>query len=280
MLSPVARSRRLVVRCVALVVGLAAGAAVPSWVAADELADKGRELVAKHAPAVVWVTANIKQDMAAMGVQFGGMPGQAGERRTTAIGTVVDPSGIVVVATNRLKPPLGMVSMMIVDGQAKPIETKTELSKPVIQLADGTEVPARIALEDPDTGLTYLAPDKPLKEPLASMPPERAAELRQLDQVFQISREGKKLGTVPNVSIGRISAVLTKPRRGYVPGGALRFGPYFDESGRFVGVASIQTPKDIQVGFTDGEIITLIIPAADLAEAVAQVRDQAANPAP
>lgn len=280
MLSPVARSRRLVVRHVALVVGLAAGAAVPSWVAADELADKGRELVAKHAPAVVWVTANIKQDMAAMGVQFGGMLGPAGDRRTTAIGTVVDPSGIVVVATNRLKPSLGMVKMMIVDGEAKPIETKTELSKPVIQLADGTEVPARIALEDPETGLTYLAPDKPLTKPLASMPQEAAAELRHLDPVIQISRQGKNLGTVPTVGIGRISAILTKPRRGYVPEGVLRFGPYFDQGGRFVGVASIQMPKDLQAGFTDGDITTLIIPAADLAEAIAQVRDQAAKPAP
>jgi len=254
---------------------LAAAAAVPQTPAIADLPAKARQVQAAHAASVVRVTATVKQDMAGFGIQLGG----AGSESTVdAIGTVVDPSGIVVVPRGQLNP-MGMMmgdGMEVnIGGERRKIEMKTELSRPVIHLADGTEVPARIALEDPDGGLTYLAPEQPLAEPLASVPAAAAAEPRPLDDMILVSRLPQTYGNEPAVTLARVKAVVTKPRRGYVPEGG-EMGAAFDQEGGFVGIATLRMPsmKDLQRGTSP---VILIIPAADIATVARQVREGAAE---
>ena len=252
-----------------LAVGLFAIAAAPA--PADDAAcvAKAREVLAKHADAVVRVTATLQQDMAGFGVQLGGM---GGEQKGTAVGTVVDPSGIVVLATAELNPTAAMMADGLevnVDGEQKKIKLKTKISQPVIHLADGTEVPARIAIEDADTGLTYVVPEKKAVKPFASLPPGPEAGPRVLDDVILLSRLAKHSGEEPSVILTRISAVVTKPRRGYAVGGAN--GAAFDRDGRFFGVATLRTEPTAGIG---GSFMPLVIPAADIAQVAAQVREQ------
>jgi hypothetical protein len=260
---------------VAALLVLAAAAALPQKPAVADLPAKARQVQEAHAASVVRVTATVKQDMAGFGIQLGG----AGSESTVdAIGTVVDPSGIVVVPRGQLNP-MGMMmgdGMEVnIGGERRKIEMKTELSRPVIHLADGTEVPARIALEDPDGGLTYLAPEQPLAKPLASVPAEAAAEPKPLDDMILVSRLPKTYGNEPAVTLARVKAVVTKPRRGYVPEGG-EMGAAFDQEGRFVGVATLRMPsmKDLQRGTSP---VILIIPAADIATVARQVREGAAE---
>lgn len=251
-----------------LAVGLCAIAAAPAPAADDACVAKAREVLTKHADAVVRVTATVQQDMAGFGIQLGGM---GGEQKGTAVGLVVDPSGIVVLSTSELNPTAAMMADMEVNvgGERKKIELKTKLSQPVIHLADGTEVPARIAIEDADTGLTYLVPEKKAAKPFASLPPDSGAEPRVLDDVILLSRLVKHSGRDPSVNLTRITAVVTKPRRGY-PVGA-QSGAAFDRDGRFFGVVT-QRPEPI-AGFGN-TLMPLVIPAADIAQVAAQVREQ------
>jgi hypothetical protein len=254
-----------------LLLGVACCVVAPRPAAADDIAAKGREIVARQAPAVVRVTATVKQDVAGFGVQFGA----GGERTTEAIGTVIDPSGIVVIAANQLTPRFDGFSMMIV-GEAKKVEMKTELSKPVIHLADGTELPARIVLEDPDTWLTYVVPEKPAPKPLATVPQEAAPAARQLDEVLVISRLAKTFGNEPSAGISRITAIVSKPCRGYEISSTFQYGPAFDSAGRFIGCISMVMST---ASATTASESFLIIPAADIAEVAKQVRERTAAPA-
>lgn len=279
MLFPVAHRRRPGVRSVAFLSGLAAWAAVPLPCSAGDVAATARDVLARHADAIVRVTATLKQDMAGFGIQFGG---GGGERMAEAIGTVIDPTGIVVVASAALNPTGAMMAEGIefnVAGERKKIEMKTEMSKPVIHLAEGTEVPARIALEDPDSGLTFIVPEKHDGKAFACMTAEAAVDVRPLDEVILVSRLGKQYGSAPAAAIARIKAVVTKPRRGAVPEG-FEHGSAFDQNGRFLGVTTIRMPS---IRDTSGGMempMPLIIPAADLAELAAQVREQAATSTP
>ena len=272
MTRPVAQPRSSSARAghILLAAGLLSSLAATSAPAADaESVAKAKEVLAKHAEAVVRVTATIKQDMAGFGIQFGGM---GGEQTGSAIGTVVDPSGIVVLVMSELKPLMGSVTM-VVDGEEKKIEPKTEISKPVIHLADGTEVPARIAIEDSDTGLMYVVPEKKAAKPFAAVPPDPGKEPGMLDELILVARLEKQFGNEPTVTLARIMSVVTKPQRGYVVGGGTS-GAAFDRDGRFVGLTAVQWagPR----AFT---ALPLVVPAADIAEVVAQVREQGAEPA-
>ena len=251
-----------------LAVGLCAIAAAPAPAADDACVAKAREVLAKHADAVVRVTATVQQDMAGFGIQLGGM---GGEQKGTAVGLVVDPSGIVVLSTSELNPTAAMMADMEVNvgGERKKIELKTKLSQPVIHLADGTEVPARIAIEDADTGLTYLVPEKKAAKPFASLPPDSGAEPRVLDDVILLSRLVKHSGRDPSVNLTRITAVVTKPRRGY-PVGAMN-GAAFDRDGRFFGVVTLRPEPTAGIG---SSFMPQVIPAADIAQVAAQVREQ------
>jgi hypothetical protein len=112
------------------------------------------------------------------------------------------------------------------------------------------------AIEDPDTGLTYVVPEKKAVKPFASLPPGPEAGPRVLDDVILLSRLAKHSGAEPSVILTRISAVVTKPRRGYAVGGAN--GAAFDRDGRFFGVATLRTEPTAGIG----SLMPLVIPAA------------------
>ena len=96
----------------------------------------------------------------------------------------------------------------------KEIEPRIEISQPAIHLADGTEVPARLALEDPDTGLACVVPEKPLKKPLAGVPIQDRPQPGQFDQVVGIARHSVTFRREPHARRGAFGTGTPVP----VPG--------------------------------------------------------------
>src|SRR5262245_66359901 len=74
---------------------------------ADELADKGRQIFKKNQHAVVTVQAVIKVRMS-----MSGMGGDASEFKQDVTGTVLDPSGLTVLALSACDPGDMMQSLM------------------------------------------------------------------------------------------------------------------------------------------------------------------------
>jgi hypothetical protein len=198
----------------AVVIGMLLTTVWPAWGAEGDQESTGRQLLATLAPALVRVTATVKEQSAASGVQR-----QARESSAEGIGTVIDPTGIVVVPSSDFARHMP-AAVVRVDGKPIPFQTTTEISNPIIHLADGTEVPARLAVEDTDLGLLYVVPTKADERRFASVSlPDGTAgaisAVQPLDEVFTLSRLGAVLGYEPLVRLTRITALPTRPRRGY-----------------------------------------------------------------
>ena len=122
---------------------LLAGVASPSR--ADELAEKGRDIFKKHQHAVVTVQVVLKMSYSGAG--------RSSENRQDLTGTVVDPSGLTVLALSACDPS-EMYQRMMSEEAAK-YKLDIEVTDIKILLDDGTEIPCRdrSARQGPGPGL-------------------------------------------------------------------------------------------------------------------------------
>src|SRR5512138_251781 len=112
-------------------------------ICADELADKGRAIFKQNQQAVVTVQIVVKSK-----VSMEGMSERSTESKQEATGTVLDASGLTVLALSATDP-AGMIQSML-EGQDSRIKMETEIGDIKILLEDSTEVPAEIVLRDKD----------------------------------------------------------------------------------------------------------------------------------
>lgn len=239
---------------------------------ADEAAEAqtAKEILKKHQDAVIWVSAVLKTQMTGMGVQFG--HGQ--EKKVEALGTIIDPSGLTVVSYSMLD----MMSMFAVsmDGEQKEIGSKSQFSDVKMRLADGTEIPAKLVLRDPDLDLAFLFPEKKEGEKLpifSSIKLETAPKAEVLDKLITLARLGKALDCQPLVAVSRISAVVKKPRTFYVISEMTGLGtPVFTLNGKVLGISLMRkAPKSAgMAAMMAGGISPVILPAEDVTEIAQQ----------
>src|SRR5947207_319436 len=129
-------------------------ASLASLTRADELSDKGREIFKKNQRAVVTVQVVVK-----MKFSVPGMGGQANESRQDVTGTVVDPSGLTVLALSSCEPGDMLQSMMAgMSDEDMKFKMETELSDVKLLLDDGTELPADIGLRDKELDMAFVRP--------------------------------------------------------------------------------------------------------------------------
>jgi hypothetical protein len=188
-----------------------------------------RQVYQRYQNAVVHISAVAKLPM-----------GGGGEKvKVTALGTVVDPSGLVVFSTAQLD--LVALIKNLVSNQISeslpPIQF--ELSDVTIRFPEGGETTAKIVLKDDDLGLGFVAPGKPLdparKGKLTALPLTDSVKPDVLDNVILITRLGKMLNYQAAVHTSTIAAIITKPRTLYVVGSP--GCPVFTVDGKLVGIA-------------------------------------------
>src|ERR1051326_4554354 len=178
---------------------------------ADELAEKGREIFKKNQRAVVTVQVVVK-----MKFSGAGLGGQANESKQDVTGTVLDPSGLTVLALSSCEPGDMIQNMMagMSDEDVK-FKMETELSDLKLLLDDGTELPASIVLRDKDLDLAFVRPTSKPASPMTALDLSKSATAQVLDQVITLNRLGKAAGRDYAASVERISAVVQKPRLFY-----------------------------------------------------------------
>jgi hypothetical protein len=270
----------------ALAVSLWAGAAS---VRADDTAlqETGRKVLTSCNKAVVTVTVTIKLSMT------GEMAGMARlneqEKKNEISATMIDPSGLAVCSLTALDPTSAMGNLRVnVGGQPQSFRIKADISEAKYRLPDGTEVPARVVLKDEDLDLAFLAPEKPLEAAdQAKISTVNLAdstkETQLLDPVIFVSRLGKHVGYESAVSLGRVSARLTKPRTEYIAGGAPG-QPAFTKEGKLLGIVLTHRRGEQDIDVMGGmaglqrEMTAVIIPAADIVEAANQAKEEAKKP--
>jgi len=257
-------------------------ASLASLSRADEVADKGREIFKKNQRAVVTVQVVVK-----MKFSVPGMGGQANESKQDVTGTVVDPSGLTVLALSSCEPGDMLQSMMAgMSDEDMKFKMETELSDVKLLLDDGTELPADIVLRDKDLDLAFVRPVTKPASAMMALDLSKSATAQVLDQVITLNRLGKAAGRAYAASVERISAVVQKPRLFYVPGSEMTSttlgSPAFSLDGNVLGVFVMRSVSQKGGGigmfnFRPQGLTTIILPAADILKAARQAPEAKAS---
>ena len=248
---------------VALVLGLA-GLAVPGR--ADELAEKGREIFNQNQHAVVTVQVVSENVLLRRG--------RSSETRQDLTGTVVDPSGLTVLALSACDPSEMYQRMMAEQGSQYKLEI--EVTDLKILLADGTELPAEIVLRDKDLDLAFIRPKTKPASPMAAVDLSKSAPAQLLDEVITLNRLNSAAGRAYAASVERISAVIQKPRTFYIPDSTMTSttlgSPAFALDGKVVGLVVMRAVNAKGGGGRNyrDNMTSIILPAEDVLKAAKQ----------
>jgi len=227
-------------------------------------------LMARHAPAVVPLKI-----VRSTKVSFQGREAPAREQESEVLGTVLNAAGLIVASNTAVDPAAAQVS-------ARPgikIESEVKSAK-LINTGDGTETTLKIVLRDKELDLVFLRPEKAATLPNVGLAGEGAA-LRTAQEVVVLSRLGAVGDRQPSVILGRVQAVIRKPRTFYVTdllSSVTALGcPAFDADGRLIGVLVIRTSKagssGGMLGGLGSRMLPVILPAADILEDLKQIEE-------
>jgi S1-C subfamily serine protease len=247
----------------ALVLGLA-GVVVPCR--ASELAEKGREIFNKNQQAVVTVQVVLK-------MSYSGAA-KSSETRQEITGTVVDPSGLTVLALSAADPSEMYQRMMSEQGSQNKLET--EVTDLKILLADGTELPAEIVLRDKDLDLAFIRPKSKPATPMAAVDLSKSAPAQLLDEIITLNRLNSAAGRAYSASVERISAVIQKPRTFYIPDSSMTAttlgSPAFALDGKIVGLFVMRAVSSKSGGNRNmrDNMTSIILPAEDVLKGAKQ----------
>jgi S1-C subfamily serine protease len=245
---------------------------------ADELADKGRDIFKKNQHAIVTVQAVLKTTYSG-----GGRSSNPSEVKQDLTGTVIDPSGLTVLALSAVDPAELYRRM---SDEFKTVDTQINDLK--ILLDDGTEVPSEIVLRDKDLDLAFIRPKTKPSAPMEAVDLSKSSTVEMLEPVVTLNRLNRAAGRAYSASVERIDAVIQKPRTFYIPDttqSTTSLGsPAFALNGNIVGIFVMRA---VSGGDTSGRNVrenmtAILIPAEDIlkgAKQAPEVKGEADKPA-
>lgn len=231
---------------------------------ADEAAEKGRAIFMKNRQCAVTVQLTQK-----ISVSIPGRSATPRENRLEVTGTVVDPSGLTVVALSACDP------SDILQRIGNEMKIETEVSDVKILQEDNSEIPAEIVLRDKDLDLAYIRPKAKVAAPLAAVDLSKSSTAQVLDEVVTLNRLNRASARAHSASIERISAVIQKPRTFYIPDSSMTStgvgSPVFALDGNILGMVVMRAVSGGAAGNNQRENVTsIILPAEDILKGAKQ----------
>ena len=253
----------------AVLVCLVSLAGPPNLPADDALSAAARKVFTENQDSIVWLSAVAKISFSAEGGRDPiNLPEQ--ETKVEALGTLIDPSGLVVAALSQVDPARRFSGRELrrPSGNLK-LEAVATLKEFKVIMPDGTEIPSEIVMKDADLDLAFIRIKTASKEAkgvvLHAIDLKNSAPGSVLDDVVTLSRMDEVLNRAPAVTRGQVSMVTKKPREFLrVSGGSLGC-PTFLMDGKILGIAVTRSVR----GKSSAEVI---IPAADVLEIAAQAK--------
>ena len=250
----------------------------PSLRAQDSRA-AARDLAKKWQEAIVNVRVVVKMRMS-----MGGREMQSSDDTIEAVGTVIDPGGLTVVALGSINPGAMMTKLMGAGpAGGRGVEIASEPIDVRIRLSDGREIPAAIALRDEDLNLAFIRPKTPPEKPLVAIDLSDAAEPAMLDQVVVFGRLGRVGGWAPSAALRDVGGIVTRPRTFFVLAGetAVVGTPAFLLNGKMVGILTLRqiaNDRPSALAALSGPeglgLLAVILPAADVREIAQQATEK------
>ena len=243
--------------------------------AQDPLSAAAKKIFTDQQDSVVWLSAVAKVSFSADGGKElpYNLPDQ--ENKVEALGTIIDPSGLVVAALSQVDPARNVTGRDFrIGGNIVKLEAVATLKEFKVVMPDGTEIPAEIVMKDADLDLAFVRIKTSSKE--AKGVTFKALDLKDsapggvMDEVVTLGRLDEVMNRVPTVMRSQVLAATKKPREFLRAGGATPGCPTFLTNGKLLGVAVTRTIKNKSTH-------TVVIPAADVLEIADQAK--AAPPA-
>jgi S1-C subfamily serine protease len=238
---------------------------------ADELAAKGRDIFKKNQRAVVTVQVVVKNS-------GGGRSSASSESKQDLTGTVIDPSGLTVLALSSVD------RSELYHRLSEEYKGETQVDDVKLLLDDGTEIPSEIVLRDKDLDLAFIRPKTKPAAPMAAVNLSNSSPVEVLEPVIALNRLNRAAGRAYSASIERIGAVIQKPRTFYIPdtspSSATLGSPCFALNGDIVGLFVMRA---VNAGESSGhnlsEYVTVIlIPAEDILKGAKQAPEAKGEP--
>lgn len=239
--------------CAGLLVGTAPGAE-PSPTEVAQM------LVKRYSAAIVNVSLVLQ-----VSGSVGDKPMPPREVKHEALATLISAGGLAMVSLDAIDPSELLDGMRVntPKGPMK-IESPAVGFKLVrLRLPNGTEVPARVVLKDPDLGVAFIKPIATLATPQVWVDLANEAFPQLLSTGYILGRSSRATQSAPQVRRSDIISVTLKPRRRIVPEVAQPSCPVFDATGKLYGLCVRLYANGRATG-------SLVLPAADIAEIAKQ----------
>ncbi len=210
-------------RCTAVILFVSCAAT------AETAEEKALTVFNQYKDAVVTVELVVKQHFSMMG-----MGSESEESRIETTGTVIDASGLTVVALSATDP-MGMMAGLMGGMLGDEMEMKSEIADARI-LTEGTPIPAKVVLRDKDNDLAFIRPAETPETPLPFIDLAANGQPALLDQLVVIEKEGKVASRIHTVDITRVTGIVERPRLFYLTPSQAIGAPAFTLDGKCVGI--------------------------------------------
>ncbi len=193
--------------------------------------------------------------------------GRSGELKQDITGTVIDPSGLTVLALSACDP-YELRRRVTPD-----YKVDSEVSDVKILLDDGTDLPAEMVLRDRDLDLAFIRPKSKPASPMAAIDLANSGPAQILDEVITLNRLNRVASRAYAVSVERITAVVQKPRTFYIPDSTMTAtasgSPAFSLDGKILGVFVMRAISGGSES-RDNPVTSIILPADDILKGAKQ----------
>jgi len=237
--------------------------------AADTAAAK--KIFASHQDSVIWVSA-----VAKISVSAEGRASADREQKVETLGTIIDPSGMVVTSLMGLDPAAAISGRELrarTGGSTLKVDASSTLKEVRLLMPDSTEVPAEVVMRDADLDLAFVRVKPGAKEAkdvtFKAVDLKASAKVEVSDDIVSLGRTDESFSRQPMITRGQITAITKKPRE-FLRASAVNAGcPTFAMDGKIIGIAASRAGR----GRGPGGAQTVVIPAADVLEIAEQAKN-------
>ena len=195
----------------------------------NDIKVKAQKTLTDNSPSVLGVRGLLKID-----VTMKGKPAGTQEKSLWTNGVVVA-DGLVVLAYRTINPNLAATAA------TRPgLKLESNLSELKLIDPSGEEFDAKLVLHDVDLGLAFIAinpkGEKAKDFKVKAIDISKDVKVEHFDEMVGLGRMSEKMRSVSRVTIGRVSAIIKRPRTLFIVQGVSMSNPIFTPNGEFVGM--------------------------------------------
>jgi len=167
------------------------------------------------------------------------------ESETESTGVIIDPKGLVLCSSTQLGGVAPLLKMMSRGRGGDVSATPTDIKVLIGDDVEGLE--AKVLARDTELDLAWVQIKEPGDKKLKAVDFSKGATPKPGQRLVSLRRMGKYFDRTTIMGEGRVAGITAKPRKLYVPAGALAGAvgtPVFTLDGRIAGFMVLQLPDD------------------------------------